>query len=95
MEVKMSVMHEMLLLLGLTGLTLIIVRGTIFHSLRDWLLAKRPNDIGYLFTCPQCSGFWVGLLGGAVYAEPLFVPILAGAVSLVAMMADRWMVAAR
>ena len=85
-------MHEMLLLLGLTGLTLIIVRGTIFHSLRDWLLAKRPKDVGYLFTCPQCMGFWVGLLGGTIYGVFWLAPMFAGAVSLAAMMADRWMV---
>ena len=85
-------MNEMLLLLGLTGLTLIIVRGTIFHGIRERLLMMRPKDVGYLFTCPQCMGFWIGLFGGAVYAGLLLAPILAGAVSLAAMMADRWMV---
>jgi len=84
-------MNEMILLLGFTGLTLIVVRGKIFSGLREWLLAKRPQDIGYLFTCPQCMGFWVGLFGGATYAGMLFAPIYAGAVSLSAMLADRWM----
>ena len=86
-------MGELLLLLGLTGLTLIIVRGTIFHSVRERLLQARPKDVGYLFTCPQCVGFWIGLLGGLMYADLLLSPIYAGAVSLAAMMADQWMVA--
>ena len=85
-------MNEIVLLLGFAGLTLIIVRGTIFHGLREWLLARRPKDVGYLFTCPQCMGFWVGLFGGAVYGGLLLAPIYAGAVSLVAAMVDRWMV---
>ena len=58
----------MLLLLGLTGFTLIIVRGSVFHGLREWLSAKRPQDIGYLFTCSQCMGFWVGILAYAAVA---------------------------
>ena len=81
----------MIELLGLTGITLIIVRAAIFQGFREWLLIKRPNDIGYLFTCPQCMGVWMGLLGGAVYADFLTAPLYAGAVSLLAMMADKWM----
>ena len=91
----MLVMHEMLLLFGLTGITLIIVRAEIFYGLRGWLLARRPKDVGYLFTCPQCMGFWIGLFGGMVYAGFLLAPIFAGAVSLAAMMVDRWMVVSR
>ena len=83
-------MNEVLLLLGFTGLTLIIVRGSIFHGFREWLLRMRPQDLGYLLTCPQCMGFWVGLLGGVIYADFLLVPLYAGAVSLLAAMADRW-----
>ena len=81
----------MLLLLGFTGLTLIIVRAAIFHGLREWLCLKRPQDIGYLFTCPQCMGFWLGLFGGAAYGGLVFAPVYAGAVSLAAMLADQWM----
>ena len=88
---RISVMSEIILLVfGLTGLTLTIVRGAVFHSFRDWLLATRPNDVGYLFTCPQCMGFWVGLFGGSIYAELFFVPLYAGAVSLLAVLVDRW-----
>jgi len=82
-------------ILGLTGITLIIVGATIFSGLRGWLLVKRPNDIGYLFTCPQCMGFWVGLCGGAIYADFLTAPLYAGAVSLLAMLTDKWLLVHR
>ena len=88
-------MSEITLILGLTGITFLIVRAEIFHGLRKWLLAWRPKDVGDLFTCPQCMGFWIGLFGGAVYAGFLIAPIYAGAVSLVAAMVDRWMVVPR
>jgi len=79
----------MITILGLTGITLIIVRAEIFSRLRTWLLRVRPNDLGYLSTCPQCMGFWVGLLGGTVHVDVFAAPLYAGAVSLLAMLADR------
>jgi hypothetical protein len=33
-------------------------------------------------------GFWVGLFGGLVYADVLMVPLYAGAVSVLAVLAD-------
>jgi hypothetical protein len=80
----------MIHLIGMTGITLIIVRASIFHGLRDWLLEKRPKDVGYLFTCTQCMGFWVGLIGGVVYFDILTALMYAGGVSLLSMVADRW-----
>ena len=74
-------------------MTMIGVRGAVFHSLRGWLLAKRPRDVGYLVNCPQCLGFWIGLFGGLVYADLLMVPLYAGAVSLLSVLADKWMLA--
>jgi hypothetical protein len=82
-------MNILLTVFGLTGLAMIIVRGAIFNSIRGWLLAKRPGDIGYLANCPQCMGFWVGLFGGAIYAGLWIAPLYAGAVSLLSAVADR------
>lgn len=43
--------------IALIGLTLIIVRGTIFTQLRRlW-----PEFLG----CAQCTGMWVGMVAGA------------------------------
>ena len=74
--------------IGLTGITLVIVRGAVFDRFREWLLSVRPNDIGYLFTCCHCMGFWIGLFGGAIYADFFTAPLYAGAVSLLALMTD-------
>ena len=39
------------------GLTQILVYGKIFNFLR-----RQRGFIGELFTCPMCTGFWVGVL---------------------------------
>lgn len=46
-----------MIFVALIGVTLIVVRGTIFGWLQRWL----PS----LFRCPQCTGFWVGAVAGA------------------------------
>ena len=43
----------------------------------------------FTVNCPQCLGFWVGLFGGLLYADLLMVPLYAGAVSLLSVLADR------
>lgn len=42
---------------ALVGLTLIVVRGTLFRPLQRLWPA--------LFQCAQCSGMWVGMAAGA------------------------------
>jgi len=39
------------------GLTQILVYSTLFKWLRN-----RSDKIGELFSCPMCTGFWVGVL---------------------------------
>jgi len=50
-------MTGLLLLSALIGMTLIVVRGTIFR----WLQQLWPA----LFGCSQCVGAWVGATAGA------------------------------
>lgn len=47
-------------LLGATGLTFIITRSYIMEPIRDY--AIRWPKFHHLLNCPQCSGFWCGLL---------------------------------
>ena len=75
-----------MLVLGLVGVTLAIVRGSIFEPLRRWLALAR---------CARCSGWWVGLVGAAAverfgvsYERAAAWVLVAGAVSLTATAAD-------
>jgi len=57
--------------LGLIGVTLVIARGKVFDGLRAWLKgfvhpANPFRLLGQLMSCAMCSGFWVGLLWGAL-----------------------------
>jgi len=74
------------LALALVGLTLIIVRGTIFRPIRRIWPA--------LLECCQCTGMWVGMAAGALGLSAeggggvVTVVLTGGATSLLAMMAD-------
>lgn len=45
------------------GITDILVNGSILDGVRNFFLVKIPL-LGKLFTCIQCSGFWVGIFLG-------------------------------
>jgi hypothetical protein len=45
------------------GITDILVNGSILNGIRNFCLVKIPF-LGKLFTCIQCSGFWVGIFLG-------------------------------
>lgn len=62
-------------LLGATGLTFIITRSYIMERLRDY--AIRWPKIHHLVNCPQCSGFWCGMLVFSLTLSP-FKIILGG-----------------
>ena len=88
--------RDVLVLLGLVGLTLIFTRGFIFYPVRK--RTEGNEKLNQLVTCPQCSGFWIGLGGLATYAYllgelptplGLFILLLgAGVVSLISAAMD-------
>ena len=41
------------------GMTTIIVYGSIFEGLRNWI-QKRSKFFGELINCPLCTSTWVG-----------------------------------
>jgi len=49
-----------------TGLTSIVVDSKLLQSLRDALLRRWPNTIGYLATCYQCAGTYCGVACGVL-----------------------------
>ena len=54
-----------ILIFSLIGwsITSVVVNGSIFDPLRNYLLIKSPF-FGKLISCMQCSGFWVGIFLG-------------------------------
>ena len=61
-------MNQLILLLFFGwSLTSIIVNGSIFDELRNFLIVRYPF-LGKLFSCVMCLSVWVGLL--------LFTPLL-------------------
>lgn len=80
----------MIELLGATGVTLILVRGDLFARLR------RAPGLRALLKCAMCSGWWVGVgvraamrhLAGDVVDQVVAVVVFAGAVSMIATLAD-------
>lgn len=71
---------------ALVGLTLILVRGTIFERVRQLWPA--------LLTCSRCVGFWVGTLAGAArivslgHGQAIDAILVGCAVSVLSISAD-------
>jgi len=96
--------NELLLIAGLCGCTLILVRGRIFFRWRALVTERFPPDkalIGYGVNCCQCVGFWVGLLGTAAYrlfaenpptdlAQIMMIFLAGCAISLFSVLADKY-----
>lgn len=54
-------MEIILLLLACFGLTLVLVHGIIFDTLKIRPLWEKSKFLKELFECSMCTGFWVGL----------------------------------
>lgn len=61
---EMILMEILLFILGVVGMTHILVDASIFQWLRDWMDKYLPEKIAKLMHCYQCTGFWCGLLSG-------------------------------
>ena len=49
------------------GISNIVVHGSIFNGLRDFLNEKSPNFFGTLFSCMICFPTWVGFILSFVF----------------------------
>lgn len=73
----MDLLLFVLLFLGITlSLTLLITKSYIFETIRNFLMRISPNFVGVLFSCPQCTGFWIGVLVGIII-NPVYPFIIA------------------
>lgn len=76
--------RELLLLLSSVGLTAIIT----FSTLGTMVLSKiDPNGKAPALRCPQCVGFWVGLLIGLLDGQGVSALLIGFSVSLMSRMA--------
>ena len=82
-------LDSVLVVLALVGIVSIITRSYILQILRD----KAPtSQLRYMLNCPQCTGFWVGIIYGVyavlnhnkVVSDISLILLLGGLVSLVA-----------
>lgn len=78
-------MEIILFILGVIGMTHIIVDATIFQWLRDLIDKYLPEKLAKGIHCYQCTGFWCGLFCGwaafsAITLPQLFVAGCAGSV---------------
>lgn len=55
-------MNFLLFVLATVGLSHIIVHGSIFQPIKQWLSDKGYKRILDMTNCYQCSGFWSGFL---------------------------------
>jgi len=63
------------ILMGLTGVTLVLTGGSIFDGLRGWLAGfTHPANVlrwlGELLACPMCAVAWVGMMWGICTHQP-------------------------
>lgn len=79
-------MHvQWLEVVGLVGVTLVVVQGKVFNGLRPWLMRfvhgfNPLSWFGALISCAMCSGVWVGFLWGLVAGRGLLEAILLGGI---------------
>jgi len=71
--------YFLLFILGVIGITHIVVDSKLFAPLRDWL--GKPggwlrSKVYQIVTCYQCCGTWVGLALGLLYYENLLYVVL-------------------
>ena len=78
--------------------TLLVVRSKIMESVRLWVMKYSDVDrisIGYAINCPQCMGIWIGLFVGILFYQVsptlLFLTAMTFGTSLLAMVADRYL----
>jgi hypothetical protein len=67
-------MEIFLFVLGVIGMTHIVVDATIFQWLRDLIDAKLPEKVSKLIHCYQCTGFWCGLFCGWAAFSGITIP---------------------
>ena len=77
--------------LGCVGATLIVTRGYIFEKMRAWFYQLLGENSP--FDCPQCTGFWIGvIISITVFGDVIPVALMIGcSTSVVALIIDKYL----
>jgi hypothetical protein len=62
LEVKMTICEVILFIVSSIGLTHILIDGSIFEPLRNFVIKYLPKYISSGFTCYMCLGFWMSMV---------------------------------
>ena len=62
-------METLIWILSAYGMSQIVVFGSIFQNLRDWLI-KNSTFFGDLVQCMMCTSTWVGFFFSLVFFSP-------------------------
>lgn len=74
-----------LTMLAVARATRLVNEDAIFDRQRTWLLARSPDKVGYLITCPWCVSIWVAAAGAPiVYFWHCTWPVQIGLLALAA-----------
>lgn len=67
----------LLILLSGYGLTMIVTKGYIFKSLREYVTLKSLK-LGTLISCPQCFGIYCGFLLSLFWGSDFLISLYMG-----------------
>ena len=70
----MEIANVILFILASIGMTHIIVDGSIFEGVRNWLKKQLSERAYGMLECYQCTGFWCGLVSG-YFTIAMFLPL--------------------
>jgi len=70
-------MHMILFILGVIGLTHIIADSEIMAPVQKWIEGHN-KWLGRMMECQQCCGFWCGILLGPLLSFNPFIIFVAG-----------------
>jgi len=84
-------MYNIIEILGLIGLSNIIINGIITKKLRAWLYTKN-EIVGSLLECAICVGFWTGFLYSLFFKSKMDICVndilFGGMISILAFIID-------
>ena len=74
--------QTVLFILASIGMTHIIIDGSIFEFLRNWIKKNLPQKLAQLFQCYMCLGFWCGIfISFLIFKENIFYIFACGCAS--------------